>query len=421
MEETVKKPLLLIKSRPESKLRGLPSDNENIYNKIITHPYKDAKNAKETLCTGMLCGLLANTEKVRNTILKYMLERNGYGSEVDFDLHKFTFETERHVPYERGDIYGLIDLVITGKLDKDSDVINLLWIIEAKVGAQVGKRYIEEEDQEGKIVKLVTTQLGIYQDWYNKQKNDNSGMFLLAMKNIKKSLSDKYEKWNMITWTGICEAVEKYCFENEDEISEKEMFLAKHFVGFVKQNLWSDTEMTDMRLDFDDVAFIRAFADFRNNSGAKIKRFMEEISIQLNESDEFKDIFVSRNMTPTGDFMKSSYSYCSGIINKLGIRFYTGFFVNHAEWTDDRIGFFIGIDCDKEVLERVTELITSRENHFSAGWTIHNNSADSTLHKYLSFEEILVSENQPSKICEFIKIALCELKESGIIDAIKAL
>jgi hypothetical protein len=85
--------------------------------------------------------------------------------------------------------------------------------------------------------------------------------FVLSMRDMATSMPDGLQaSWSCLTWTQLGRVIEPLLVD--DTLSATEAFLARHLLGFIRKHLWEatmDTQDTDTRLDFDDIALIRAF------------------------------------------------------------------------------------------------------------------------------------------------------------------
>lgn len=88
-----------------------------------------------------------------------------------------------------------------------------------------------------------------------------------------------------MTWTSLGSVFEAIV-GGDGQLPQIEQFLASHLLGFIKKFLWRRSEMSDTRIDFDDVALLRAFGDERGKvCQQRVEALVESLSPTIAESD----------------------------------------------------------------------------------------------------------------------------------------
>lgn len=255
-------PLLLIQAplRPADARVRLPEGHRNLFDRIIRDPKVPNRPARERLCTEMLCAVLANAPSVRAAVLRSFAELAGVDVELIATLD-WDFETERAIGTKRD------DLRIEGWNRSDENARRaVLWTVEVKVNAPLHLSGEQDLDDEGdrestpEVVDFVeVSQLVNYDRWLSKEDALHRSGFVLSVRTFAELLPDELTMpWFALTWTQLARIVENELAE--ERIPDSELMIAEHFAGFVRDHLWSDSNMDSDRFEFDDLAILRAFA-----------------------------------------------------------------------------------------------------------------------------------------------------------------
>ena len=87
--------------------------------------------------------------------------------------------------------------------------------------------------------------------------------------------------WTCLTWTELAEQV--IGFMSSSAIPPHELFLAKHFVGFIRRHLWRIRDMGTARIEFDDLVLIRAFATIGVECDKKIASLVKPLEAMFDQ------------------------------------------------------------------------------------------------------------------------------------------
>jgi hypothetical protein len=247
---------LLILLLPPAVETAEAAARENLFERLIRNPHPDSPLVKERECTEMLACVLIHAPRVRALIFEKWAETVGL-SPSELTGLEFVIRTEQQIDGKRD------DLRIEGfrrSVDRSEPV--LLWTIEVKVQAGfhesslIGCEEVESVDLE------YGNQITNYDAWLNKQPHRHRAGFVLSLSSLKDCLPSCKCQWAATTWTSLGSLLEVVAGQR-DQLPPTELFLARHLLGFIKKFLWRRGEMSDDRMDFDDVALLRAFADER--------------------------------------------------------------------------------------------------------------------------------------------------------------
>lgn len=248
---------------------GLPAEEDNLFQRVIRNPRVDAPLPRERECTEMLCAVLRNTQRLRNGILSWLGRL--LGADVDAGALELTIDTE-------GDIHGKRDdLRIVGwRTSPNSATPAILWTIEVKVGASFHQSTALETGSENEDAAWVN-QIENYDAWLHMQSAEQPAGFVLALEDATHLLPREKLRcsWRCASWTMLGRCVESLL--RDDRLEGVELFLAKHLLGFIRTHLWRSTEMADFRLEFDDVALLRAFAVLGKDCENKINLLVQSL------------------------------------------------------------------------------------------------------------------------------------------------
>jgi hypothetical protein len=256
-------------------LRDLPAPSKNIFQRIIRNPRAESPYARERECTEMLASVLINAPILREHIFRWMAGP----SELDLDL-EFAIGTERSIGAKRPDLW------IEGRKGDGSDErLVLHWIVEVKVGSSFHESAAHTLDDEGELVdndldkaldEQLVHQLKHYDDWLAIQRAEDCRGFVLALRDLSSKLPALNLKrtWPCLSWTRlgleVNVAIERY------DLPPQEALLARHLLGFISENLWRIDEMpgSKLKLDFNDIALIRAFSKIGRECERKVNELM---------------------------------------------------------------------------------------------------------------------------------------------------
>lgn len=275
-------PILLIQSQQSEwdQATALPHPSDNIFQRLIRNPHIDSPKPRERECTEMVCAVLRNTSELRLRIFRWLAQVSGTGV-PDFEELTFSIETERSIGSKRD------DLRIEGWRTTDDDQeLAFLWTIEVKVGATFHESSAidlfdadaEEQDTEDLVNQLVN-----YDSWLSQQSAEQRAGFVLAIENKAADVPLNLScKWKCFTWADLGRCVRDALDKNA--LPAVDRLLAKHLLGFIRTHLWSESDMSSDRIEFDDIALLRAMHLIGNRCSNKCNRLVKQLSQVLEDS-----------------------------------------------------------------------------------------------------------------------------------------
>ncbi len=409
---------------------NLPSASTNIFQRIIRNPRPESANARERECTEMLASVLMNAPTLRRCIFRWMADMSDLDAEVikQIDDLDFDYITEGFIGRKRD------DLRIEGRRVDDADENPfLLWTVEVKVGSAFHRSaaqtldddcepidYVEDDGIDEKLVN----QLKHYDDWLDVRHAQHCGGFVLALNDLGHLLPALGLKrtWTCVSWTRL--GLEIRSAIKGQNLPPQETLLAKHLFGFISKNLWRLDEMpaTELRLDFNDIALIRAFSKIGRDCERKVNELVAaaipvitEAGVGIGEVTASQRLFkgssssyVERFLVP-GQTKGSDPCLHVGIGSEGSYEEYLGVWVlmspNHSK--------------AKAVLKSVEPFLKKlheRQLKWEMGTGVEDDYA--VLGLTVPLTDLLAAENQQAKLKEFVKAALTDLKITGAVDAI---
>jgi len=403
---------------------GLPAPSSNLFQRIIRNPHADSPKARERECSEMLAAVLINAPSLRRHIFQCLAHLSGLNADLIDDLD-FNIRTEHFAGAKR------IDLCIEGRRSSDSDDPPvILWTIEVKVGSSFHASPMQRFDEDGAPVedeelpelgeKLIN-QLKNYDEWLGVQKSTHRGGFVLALRNLSKKLPplNLKQKWMCLSWTSLGLVV-KTAIEKQ-ELPPQETLLAKHLLGFISKNLWRNQEMPKPKLDFNDVALVRAFSKIGKDCEAKINALMDsmlplfkEVGI-VGNVNVYKCLYKALACSKLELFFVPKHD--NGGEPKLCLA------IGSDESDGDYMGVFLQMSPNHPKLDHARTALgpaISRMPDRKPSWEKWESGSDSwnLMTLSLPLTTLLVAEDQEKEARSFFRSGLIDLKESGALDAI---
>ena len=390
----------------------LPPPKENLFQRLIRNPHPNSDTPKERECTEMLAAVLLNTSDLRTDLLSWMGSLVGldedYWASDDYTLQ---IRTEQSIGSKRDDLR-----IEAWRLQDDEEILEVLWTVEVKVGASIHLSSYQdlEEDSEEDATEEVS-QLINYDLWLQQQAARNPSAhvagFVLALGDMGAHLPpDLSSEWACITWTQIGQLLEELL--RDDLLPEKDAFLGRHMVGFVRKHLWRDVEMSDPRIEFDDIALIKAFASIGMDCGRKVNDLVAPLESILREMIDGVDSVTHQK----GLFRATGYSavyaslpdsqqpyICAGI-NAATICVWIEVSPNNQS----RPGCVAAVEAAFPSLAQR-----------NGGWVVDTDDTYNLLSLSEPLHGILTVADQSAAIQKMVRKAFEDLNKAGVISALK--
>ncbi len=393
----------------ETQQLALPTADQNLFRRIIRNPQAADRRPRERACTEMLCAVMLNTEQLRNTILDWLGGK--VGQSLDWDNHNLSFATEQSILGKRD------DLRIQG-YHADQDNPTLLWSIEVKVGSSFHhSSAIDPESESGSL-----NQITVYDRWLSQHRVDNRAGFVLSVRDMTAGKPDGLRfSWPCLTWTELGTVIERLLAGNT--LSATEAFLSRHFLGFIHDFLWEATMATpdvNYRLDFDDLALIRAFDLIGKRTTERVDLLIASLVQVMASADLgggapliWGKILQGHNRKVVGHSLldpankKPPYLF-AGLTTEQGLHVTVWLETSpkHAEK-----------QALHQMLGRRLPLLLQR----NSAWRVIPFEAMSywDLELAVPAEHLLVADDQVTWIEEFVAKALDDLKATGVIEELR--
>lgn len=412
---TLHSPILLClpKYNEESEDLGLPIDSDNIFQRLIRNPHLDSDTPRERECTEMLCSVLCNSRILRSRMLRWL---GSYLNDVpsDFDQLSFEIDTEGSIGSKRD------DLRIEGWRQTGEEGLDLvvLWSVEVKVGAHFHESSLQNAgtDEIDSDADATVNQLINYDRWLREQSAKFKAGFVLALYDMSQAVpSSLAMPWHCLTWTEIGQQVQESL--EQDELPPSEELLAKHLLGFIKRHLWRVSDMSRDRIDFDDLALLRAFSEIGIDCEKKINRLVgllpdiiEEMGIGCGKIGQSATLFRTtlRAVSNRRLFEPEVWDYPTLM---LGVKRN-----DLAVWletvpSNEKKGAF------NEVLQSLLPALHERNPRWHVCSPEDRTWRDIELRSPLV--DLLVAEDQDAFFTDFFRRALDDLKQVRVVEAIR--
>ena len=387
---------------------GLPDIDDNLFQRIICNPHIEASNPRERECTEMLCAVLRNTNVLRLHLLRWMADLSGTTIDRFDDLH-FVIETEGAIGSKRD------DLRIEGwrETEEERERI-LLWTVEVKVGASFHESTpldgVAGLNEDAEFVNQVVN----YDHWLANQSVQHRAGFVLALSDMSDSLPSNLScSWRCLSWTKL--GLKLQDAVQDQQLPEKEKFLAKHLLGFITYNLWRTTEMSEFELNFDDVALIRAFAAIGRDCEETINRLVEPLDALINDCG----IAGGKRIHQKSLYKPSNRSVFYGTLFDSADCKHPLLF---AGVSGSQIAIWLETAPGKEkkpiihaVIQSVLPLLKER----NADWQMDDEDGWRDLEISRPLTSLLNATDQARKFESFFRAALEDLLETGVIEQLR--
>lgn len=387
---------------------NLPSSDRNLFGRIIRNPQPLGRPPKERECAEMLCAVLLNSEQLRNAILDWF--GNAVGQSIDWDELNVSIATEQQVGGKRD------DLRISGR-HTDTGVQSLLWSIEVKVGAGFHQSSALEPDSAQEPVLQITN----YDRWLARQDVKNRAGFVLTRLDTNANMPPGLMmSWGCLTWTQLGQAIEPLL--TGDVLSGKEAFLARHLLGFIRNHFWEVIMNIDPRLDFDDIALMRAYSAIGKRTVLRADSLFEPLARVMAAADIGPGSPIVSGRVLEGLHRKVVYQSLVDPGNTKPPYVFAGL------TTDRGLNVTVSLETSpryarKQALHDMLKDRQSALKERNPDWNAISLEEKSwrDLELAVSVEYLLVAKDQVVWIEDFVSKALEDLKAAGIIEGARSI
>jgi len=420
--DTLQTPLLLVPSPPQplDVHIQLPRPNDNLFERLIRDPQAPHRPMRERQCAEMLRSVLVSCPILARCVFEWLAQHAGI-SGITLDQLHWTMETEQSIGSKRDDLR--IEAWTTG--DEDPRRI-VLWTVEIKVAAPLHESSLQLVDTELQTTDhdepVIVSQLVNYDHWLRDQTADHKAGFVLALRDMSAHLpTGLNQPWHCFTWTTLALQMEQVLAT--DDLPKTERPFAEHMLGFIRHRLWDTTDMMNSRLELDDVALLRALAAMGPACSRKLKHLVDQFQQVFEETGVgFLKINCTSSFFDRSDVVQySAAASCSSDNSWLSVN--AGIVADHV-----RVWVTVGNPKAKKTKQAVCSLLrdhqTSLRNR-NPDWVIADTEgkgnpsrvwghADAQLAKPLL--SVLAQEDWQTPLIDFVRGALDDLKELGILD-----
>ncbi|MCC9608769.1 hypothetical protein LOC68_08605 [Blastopirellula sp. JC732] len=378
---------------------------------------------RERSCAEMLCVVLLNCPQLRTFIFQQFADQCGWQdlplAELDYEI-----ETEQAVGGKRDDLR----IVGFDRHDETHTPV-LLWTIEIKVQAGIhhssGETYGEEEEPVEDFAASVT-QLENYDRWLEVQNvaADRKAGIVLSIPSHAHHIAELVAagklrpRWHCLRWTDLGNWIEQQLETNS--LAPNEKVFAEHLLGFLLRYLQDPSEMSDHRIDIEDLALIRAYAQQGKACASRIHSLVSP----LRQVFEQSGIWFEKVAHQKALFRPSVRSMVWGYLVPNGKRKPTMELSLCAGIHRDVARVWIEVSPSSPISSQVRNAVA---DHFEAlqkrnpEWTIPDPEESTwrvvNIVKPLAW--LLMQEDQAGAVAEFVEGCLEDLKQAGVIEAVQ--
>jgi hypothetical protein len=400
--------MLLIPENSVRRLAGgqlLPPATDNLFSRIIRNPFAGSASLRERQCAEMLASLLINAPSACRQLCRHFAEISGIPRDV-VDQCEFSIDTEQSIGRKRD------DLRIEGRPKSNSYGERwVLWTIEIKVGAYFHLSSDATVDGPSEEEEL-KNQLVNYHHWLMGQRDCRyKAGLVLALEDLTNDLGrdvpEILSHWKCLTWTTLGVILRDFIL-TETAIPAEEQFLCRHVLGFIAQYLWRSAEMPDSRIDFEDVAMLRAWAIMADECESKVKKLVDPLADLIagfpigSDPDQRDNLFSRRGRYAKGKVI--------GGKKDPGLELWAGVAMDRG---DEGAKVYVWLEsAPRSPLKFALHSFCRRLEAVNGRWETGNPYWDACLSMPLT--ELLVAENQQERIQKFVKDALSDLLKAEL-------
>ncbi|EAQ78800.1 hypothetical protein [Blastopirellula marina] len=401
----------------------VPDPSANLFQRIIRNPTNPNRPMRERSCAEMLCVVLLNCPQLRTAIFEQLAELCGWQGLPLSELH-YDIETEQAVGGKRD------DLRIVGYENEDqTGAPVLLWTIEIKVQAGIHDSSHEsygEEDQPQAEVAVSVTQLENYDRWLETQAvaADRKAGIVLSIPSHAHQVDDLIQagklqpRWHCLRWSDLGRWIEDQLAA--ETLPPHEKVFAEHLLGFLLKFLQDPSEMNDHRIDIEDLALIRAYAQQGKACASRIHSLVSPLlQVFADSKIAFEKVAHQKAL-----FRPSVRSVVWGYLVANGKRKPVPELCLWAGVHRDRARVWIEVSPNSPISSQVRSAIAERIGPLQArdpDWAIPapEESAWRVVHISKPLAWLLMEEDQAGALAEFVRVAVEDLKQAGVVDALQ--
>lgn len=403
----------------------IPDASANLFARIIRNPLAPNRPMRETRCAEMLCSVLLNCPTLRHHIFQQWAVLCGWQG-LPLDQLVYEIETEQAVGGKRDDLR-----IVGYRSEDESQAPVLLWTIEIKVQAGIHHSSHESYGEEDEPVEVITesvTQLENYDRWLEAQNvaADRKAGLVLAIPSYTQKVDELVQagklkpRWHCLRWTDLGGWIEQQ-LEDKALLAEEQL-LAEHLLGFVLKYLQDPSEMPEHRIDIEDLALIRAYAQQGKACANRIHNLVSQ-ALQLYEES---GISFGKKAHQKALFRPSVRSVVWAYLMENGKSKPNAELTLWAGVHKDQAMVSIEVNPNASISDEVRKLVS---NHLEAlqsrnpDWKIPAPEESSwrvvQLCKPLAW--LLMEDDQPEAFAAFVRAGLEDLKATSIVTAIQGI
>lgn len=362
----------------------------------------------------MLAAVVSLAPRVRDALVDWWLG-DGVVWEGEEEELLLEIETEGAVPGGKRD-----DLRIEARGEDDEP--RLLITVEVKVGAgfhrspAVPVEGVLDDVLEGE--EELRHQILHYDRWLASEAHPIRRGIVVAPTDRTEGLPPGLRaSWRCVTWGELGRRVADLVLA--EELAPTERFLARHLLGFIQDHLGDITVERD-ELAFDDVALLRAVARMGKDLARRVDRLVEpmadlfeEVGVGVGETKRQSNLLTGYMRSILWRHLYSgdtSLSVSAGIVTEGG--------VDAVVWVESSSKHPEKGKIQKVVQEHLPSLEAAdprwripEEGSWSAWWD---------LEIRYPLEHLLASEDQVEALQVFVRSALEQVRDSGLLEDVHA-
>jgi hypothetical protein len=293
----------------------------------------------------------------------------------------------------------------------EDDEPKLLISVEVKVGA--GFHWGRAVKDDGEIEEELAHQVVYYDAWLASQPHQRRrGLVLAPTDRTERLPAGLHSSWTCITWGDLGRRVADL-IESEG-LTPTERFLARHLVGFIQDHLGDITVERD-ELAFDDVALLRAVARMGRELVRRVDGLVEqaagmfeEVGVGVGETKRQSNLLSGYMRSIVWRYLYSwdtSLSVSAGIVTEGG--------VDVVVWVEASSKHPAKAEVQKFVRKHLPVLESADPRwripdggSWKAWWDVEIRSP---------LEQLLAADDQVEELKGFIRGALEQLRDSGLL------